>query len=118
MTNRQLLHYCDRIQFWSAMCQDLQSAYTEALDTIMRTDSDIYRDVTQRIADHRDKTLQFCATRLRTAKNDFKQSLIQEDLTGFEESFHQDPCDDDPRDDDEDEDLPEGYFETDYTDEQ
>jgi hypothetical protein len=37
--------------------------------------------------------------------------------TGFEESFHQDPCDDDPRDDDEDEDLPEGYFETDYTDE-
>jgi hypothetical protein len=81
MTTNQLLHHCNRIQFWADLIDDLQSAYAEALDTIMRTDSDIYRDITQRIADRKDTLIQFCVNRLKVAKNDLKQALILEDLS-------------------------------------
>jgi hypothetical protein len=78
MTTTRLIKLIDRIKFWYEMSGELQTAYQEAMDTIIRTDVDVYKQVTQEIADRNDTLIQFAANRLKTAVNELKNELNHE----------------------------------------
>lgn len=81
MTNTRLTQLCKRILFWSEKIEDLQKALDEALDTIKRTDVDMWKDINWIIAERKDNLYQFCIYRLKTAKNDLRFELTIEKET-------------------------------------